>query len=103
MLFIICLKMKLNRHRNGGKTNYSLLNLTTVTRPWKMEQIKDLPWMSWKIHKQTPQKKVWHQSAFSVIFSSRAQKEINESWNWYEERQPGLGDRFLKELRNRIY
>ncbi|HEY8659604.1 MAG TPA: type II toxin-antitoxin system RelE/ParE family toxin [Hanamia sp.] len=44
-----------------------------------------------------------NQSALSVIFSSRAQKEINESWNWYEERQPGLGDRFLKELRNRIY
>ncbi len=35
-----------------------------------------------------------NQSAFSAIFSSRAQKEINESWNWYEERQPGLGDRF---------
>ena len=44
-----------------------------------------------------------NQSAFSAIFSSRAQKEINESWNWYEERQPGLGDRFLKEVMDRIY
>jgi len=44
-----------------------------------------------------------NQSAYSAIFSSRAQKEINESWNWYEERQPGLGDRFLKELTDRIY
>ena len=33
-----------------------------------------------------------------VIFSSRVQKEIAKSWEWYEERQPGLGDRFVKEV-----
>jgi plasmid stabilization system protein ParE len=37
-----------------------------------------------------------------TILSSRAQKEITESWNWYEDRQPCLGDRFLKEVRTRI-
>ena len=37
-----------------------------------------------------------------TILSSRAQKEITEAWNWYEDGQTGLGDRFLKEVRARI-
>lgn len=40
--------------------------------------------------------------AYSSTISSRAQKEISESWNWYEERQQGLGDRFVKEVIYRI-
>lgn len=40
--------------------------------------------------------------AFSGILSIRAQKEIIEAWEWYEERQQGLGDRFIKELTRRI-
>ena len=40
--------------------------------------------------------------AHVTILSSRAQREITEAWNWYEDRQPGLGDRFLKEVRARI-
>lgn len=36
--------------------------------------------------------------AYSVIISHRAEKEIIDSWNWYEERQRGLGDRFIAEL-----
>jgi plasmid stabilization system protein ParE len=40
--------------------------------------------------------------AFSGILSIRAQKEIIEAWEWYEERQQGLGDRFIKELTDRI-
>ena len=40
--------------------------------------------------------------AHATILSSRAQKEIIEAWNWYEDRQPGLGDRFLREVRARI-
>ncbi len=40
--------------------------------------------------------------AFSGILSIRAQKEIIEAWEWYEERQQGLGDRFIKELTGRI-
>lgn len=39
---------------------------------------------------------------YSAIFSSKAQKEIAESWNWYEDRQPGLGDRFLKEIADHV-
>ena len=39
---------------------------------------------------------------YRVIISSRAQKEIAKSWEWYEERQPGLGDRFVKEVTSRI-
>jgi plasmid stabilization system protein ParE len=35
---------------------------------------------------------------FDVIISSRAQKEITTSWEWYEDRRQGLGDRFLKEV-----
>lgn len=37
-------------------------------------------------------------AAFAVIISSRAQKEIAQAWNWYEDRQQGLGDRFVKEI-----
>jgi plasmid stabilization system protein ParE len=41
-------------------------------------------------------------SGFSSIFSSRAQKEIAVSWEWYEERLQGPGDRFLNEILERI-
>ena len=41
-------------------------------------------------------------SNFRAILSSRAEIEIAESWDWYEDRQYGLGDRFLKEVTNRI-
>ena len=37
-------------------------------------------------------------TAYSTILSSRAQKEIAASWDWYEDRQAGLGDRFVKEV-----
>ncbi len=40
--------------------------------------------------------------SFSAILSSRAQKEIAQSWEWYEERQQGLGDRFVNEVSHRI-
>jgi plasmid stabilization system protein ParE len=41
-------------------------------------------------------------SGYLTIFSSRVQKEIAKSWDWYEERQPGLGDRFVKEVLAKI-
>jgi len=40
--------------------------------------------------------------SYSSILSSRAEKEIAISWDWYEERQQGLGDRFLNEVISRI-
>jgi plasmid stabilization system protein ParE len=39
---------------------------------------------------------------YVTIFSSRVQKEIAKSWDWYEERQPGLGDRFVTEVLAKI-
>ena len=41
-------------------------------------------------------------SIYRTIFSSKAQREIAESWNWYEDRQLGLGDRFLNEITEHI-
>ena len=41
-------------------------------------------------------------TGYLAKFSSRSQKEIAKSWQWYEERQPGLGDRFLKEVVTKI-
>jgi plasmid stabilization system protein ParE len=41
-------------------------------------------------------------SAYTAIISSRAQKELAESWAWYEDRLPGLGDRFTGEVLKRI-
>jgi hypothetical protein len=39
---------------------------------------------------------------YSSILSTRAQKEVAFSWEWYEERSLGLGERFLAELIARI-
>jgi len=41
-------------------------------------------------------------SGYSAILSSRAQKEIEISWEWYEERLHGLGDRFVRDVIARI-
>ena len=41
-------------------------------------------------------------TGYLTIFSSRVQKEIAKSWEWYEERQPGLGNRFVKEVLAKI-
>ncbi len=36
------------------------------------------------------------------ILSTRAQKEITQAWEWHEERQQTLGDRFVQEVTNNI-
>ncbi len=33
---------------------------------------------------------------YTSILSTRAQKEITQSWEWYEEKQQDIGDRFVK-------
>ncbi len=38
---------------------------------------------------------------YSIIYSTRSQQEIARAWVWYEDRQVGLGDRFLKEVLGR--
>ncbi len=43
-----------------------------------------------------------NKSVYSSILSARAQKEIEKAWEWYEDRQQGLGDRFVKEVTNSI-
>ena len=35
--------------------------------------------------------------------STKAQKEIAVSWDWYEERLKGLGDRFVHEVKGTIF
>ena len=32
----------------------------------------------------------------------KAQREILKAWEWYEDQQEGLGDRFKEEVRNKI-
>ncbi len=39
---------------------------------------------------------------FSSILSGKAQKEVAVSWEWYEERSDGLGDKFLAEVITRL-
>ena len=41
-------------------------------------------------------------NVYTAVLSTRAVKEIAAAWTWYEDRQQGLGDRFLKELTGRI-
>ncbi|MCB0697437.1 MAG: type II toxin-antitoxin system RelE/ParE family toxin [Chitinophagaceae bacterium] len=41
-------------------------------------------------------------SVYTTILSTRAAKEIIHSWNWYEDRQKGLGDRFVAEVYRKI-
>lgn len=33
-----------------------------------------------------------------IIVQPEAIKEANDAFNWYEDRQPGLGDEFYREL-----
>jgi plasmid stabilization system protein ParE len=39
---------------------------------------------------------------FRAIISTRAEKKIEDAWAWYEDRQVGLGDRFIKEVVGQI-
>lgn len=43
-----------------------------------------------------------NKAGYSIILSGRTQKEIAQSWEWYENRQQGLGDRFVKEVLTKI-
>ncbi|HEY8782077.1 MAG TPA: type II toxin-antitoxin system RelE/ParE family toxin [Mucilaginibacter sp.] len=39
---------------------------------------------------------------YTIEMSPKAEKELNEAWEWYEEEQPGLGERFEKEFFRKI-
>jgi plasmid stabilization system protein ParE len=36
--------------------------------------------------------------SYSAVFLPKAQQELLEAWEWYEDRQTGLGDRFKVQL-----
>jgi plasmid stabilization system protein ParE len=39
---------------------------------------------------------------YKISYLSRAQKELNEAIEWYEDKQEGLGKRFLKEVQKKL-
>lgn len=39
---------------------------------------------------------------YTSIISAKAAQEIANSWNWYEDKQRGLGDRFITEVLRKI-
>ncbi len=43
-----------------------------------------------------------NEQGYSLIVSARAHKEIIGSHDWYEERQQGLGQRFMDELVHKL-
>ncbi len=40
--------------------------------------------------------------SYVTVLSERAGKELQESWEWYEDRQPGVGDRFMKAVSEKL-
>mgnify|MGYP001549403676 FL=1 len=40
--------------------------------------------------------------SYKAIFSSSALKEVKDSYNWYEQRSNGLGDRFFQYVNKSI-
>lgn len=40
--------------------------------------------------------------SYAFEMSPKAEKELYEAWKWYEEEQPGLGERFEKEFFRKI-
>lgn len=39
---------------------------------------------------------------YKVVVLANAEKEVAEAVHWYDEQKTGLGDRFLKTVRNHI-
>lgn len=35
---------------------------------------------------------------YSTEFLGKARMELAEAWSWYEDKQPGLGDRFKQQV-----
>lgn len=40
--------------------------------------------------------------SYSFLLLPKAQSEILEAWEWYEDKQPRLGDRFKNEVKRAI-
>ncbi|TKK65690.1 type II toxin-antitoxin system RelE/ParE family toxin [Ilyomonas limi] len=41
--------------------------------------------------------------SYTIVFLSRAQYELLEAWEWYEDKQTGLGDRFKDKVMKCIH
>ena len=41
--------------------------------------------------------------AFTVVIKEEAHQETIEAFNYYEQKQPGLGERFLESLQERYH
>jgi plasmid stabilization system protein ParE len=41
-------------------------------------------------------------AGYTIVLSVKAQFELEESWQWYEGREIGLGARFIDEVLNKI-
>lgn len=41
--------------------------------------------------------------SYKVLFSLRANQELLKDWEWYEDRQPGLGDRFKEAVYKQVH
>src|ERR1017187_8380584 len=39
---------------------------------------------------------------YTIIISSKAQREMTASWQWYEEREEGLGDRLVAAVMQKL-
>ncbi|WP_118972183.1 type II toxin-antitoxin system RelE/ParE family toxin [Taibaiella koreensis] len=40
--------------------------------------------------------------SFTILLAAKARQEFLKAWQWYEDRQPGLGDRFREEVYKQI-
>ena len=40
---------------------------------------------------------------FKLLFSPEAENDLQEIYDWYETALPGLGDRFIEEVENRLF
>ena len=41
--------------------------------------------------------------SFAVVLLPRARQDLLEAWDWYEDKQIGLGDRFKDELYDTLH
>ena len=41
--------------------------------------------------------------SYTIVFLSRAQHELLEAWEWYEDKQAGLGDQFKNKVTERLH
>ena len=40
--------------------------------------------------------------SYTVLFLTKARKELAVGWSWYEEQKTGVGDRFLNVVMDKV-